>query len=126
MSLNLNQSNVSLDNAVFAPMLRNLQANILKFHGRDFAYHTFFRIRPANVAAAKAWLRQFAASKVTSAEKQLRDGRAFKEARAKGMSFDGGTFYNISISSKGYDILGVGNKKPDSAAFRGGLQSRSG
>lgn len=108
MPLDLQQSRVSLDNPVFAPMLHNLQANILKGHGRDFVCHVFFKLDKEQQAAARAWLADKAAYGITSAENQLTATKQFKE----GLIDDGGTVVTISLSATGYAALGV-----DSSSF---------
>jgi Dyp-type peroxidase family len=84
------------------PMLKNLQANILKGHGRDFAYHIFLRLDPAKIAAAKTWIRAFGAAKVTSSMKQLQS-----RADHKTDGTDGGPVFTLSISATGYSALGI-------------------
>lgn len=103
MWLDLNQSSVQKDDSKFVPMLSNLQANILKFHGRTFAHHLFFVID--DVDSTKHWLTEFASSTITSAKKQLDDSATFKVTRQ-----DGGPVYTLSLSSSGFRKLG---KKPD-------------
>ena len=123
MAIDLNQSNVALTSH-FNPMLESLQANILKFHGRTFAYHLFFQIKPAaNVAALKEWITDFATvgvplhdgstelSRITSAKKQLKDTALFK----KDKKVDGGTIFTLSLSSTGYDKLDLTSFKPKDA-----------
>jgi len=113
MALDLNQSNVDFENPVFKPMLKNLQANILKGHGRDFAYHMLFKFDASKITAAKAWIRNFAHHKITSAHKQLKDTSDFN----LGEITDGGPIYTLSISASGYKALGVENLIPQTSGF---------
>jgi Dyp-type peroxidase family len=100
-ALDLTQSDVDPDNPLFQPMLKDVQANILKGHGRAFAYHIFLELRPAQIADAKAWIANFAADRITSAWK-LEEGRQlFKSA-----GVDGGAVFTLSISATGYAALG--------------------
>ncbi len=120
MPLTLTESKIS-NNPPFTEMLNDLQANILKHHGRNFAFHLFLSVKAGKSAAAKNWIGNFATSKITSTAKQLIDSAIRKD---KGV--DGGTVYNLSISSSGYDNLQIETDlKPDSPAFREGMKNRS-
>lgn len=116
MSLNLHQSGVSLSDPQFGTMLDNLQANILKGHGRHFSYHLFFEFDPAKTDQAKQWIADF---KVTTAMQQLKQ-TAERDITGK----DGGTIFTLSLSAKGYDVLGKTSDKPtSSASFLGGMKA---
>jgi Dyp-type peroxidase family len=99
--LDLTQSNVDPDSPIFEPMLKDLQANILKAHGRDFSYHVFLRLDPAKSLEAVRWMAQFAESRITSAWKLEQRRRAFKASGA-----DGGAVFTLSLSATGYAALG--------------------
>ena len=84
----------------FAPMLQNLQGNILKGHGRDHTVHLFFQLQsdpntvgPALVALASRY--------VTSAAQQLRDTQQFQD-----FGIPGGLFGNLFLTKHGYEKLG--------------------
>lgn len=116
----LNQTNVSLDDEAFADLLSDLQGNVLKFHGRTHAFHIFLRFIPENITQVKEWLSGFY---VTSSSRQLLDSRT----RETDPTFDGGTFFNISLSASGYNALGIPlNETPDDPAFRAGAKLRTG
>jgi Dyp-type peroxidase family len=102
------------------PLLDNLQANILKGHGRNFAHHLFFQFDVEKVNLAKDWISQFASSPggITSAEQQLETTADFKA----GKRTDGGTIFTLSLTSKGYDILGLNASKPNSGSFFNGME----
>lgn len=100
-ALDLTRSDVDPGNPVFQLMLNDLQANILKGHGRAFAYHIFLELRPAQIADAKAWLAKFAADRITSAWKLEQGRQLFKKTGA-----DGGAVFTLSISATGYAALG--------------------
>lgn len=117
MPLDLHQSNVSLDNPIFSSMLDNLQANILKGHGRDFAHHLFFRFNDEAPGYCREWIRQFAYSSITSAKEQLEQTKQFNEHEIT----DGGPIITLSLSSSGYDKLNLTSSKPTSSAFQNGL-----
>ena len=120
MPLDLNQSNVSLDNPVFSSMLENLQANILKGHGRDFAHHLFFQLNSNASETAKSWISQFAAS-ITTSKDQLEKTKLFDEHKIT----DGGPIVTLSLSSTGYDKLEI-TTKPNSQPFLNGLAGSAG
>ena len=103
MPLTLNETNVTLTNPVFTNLLNTLQGNILKHHGRTHAYHIFLQFKDGKRNAARKWLVKFAKTKITSAFKQLDDSRR----RHDDPEFDGGPFFNLSLSVTGYQKLGV-------------------
>jgi deferrochelatase/peroxidase EfeB len=108
---------INIDN----PLLDNLQANILKGHGRNFAHHLFLRFDKNKVDKVKAWISQFAGSKITSTSKQLKD----KAAHHKNKSVDGGTVFTLSLSSAGYDKLGLGAVKPKGESFKNSMSANA-
>ena len=119
MTINLSQplkwTNATQDEQ---KMLRSLQGNILKGHGRDAAVHIFFEIDPAQASAMRAALRELANFHATSAYQQLLDTEKFK---ATGMS--GGTFVSIFLSATGYSALNVlPANTPTDPGFLGGMK----
>jgi Dyp-type peroxidase family len=118
----LNATNVSVANPQFTALLTNLQGHILKHHGRTHAYHIFIQFKPAKIAEAKTWIRNFANTKIISADKQLRDA----ERRHTDKTFDAGLFHNFSLAHSGYVALGIPNAKiPNSdTAFTDGQRTR--
>jgi Dyp-type peroxidase family len=109
---------VDLTSDQYDVMLGNLQANILKAHGRDFARHLFVRFtgRPA---AVKAWISDLAPS-VTTAKEQLAQ-LALRHADA---SFAGDLVTGMFLSAKGYEFLGFDTERFASDAFRKGLKDQ--
>src|SRR5208337_4198425 len=99
--LALTQSNVDPENPLFQPMLNDLQANILKGHGRRFAYHIFLQILAPKISEAKKWMSDFATNRITSALKLEQGRQIFKATGA-----DGGAVFTLSISATGYTALG--------------------
>ena len=111
-------SGVSLDDPKFDELLNNLQANILKFHGRNFAHHLFFKLDREKVSTARSWISQFAVSLITSAKKQLSDAKQFKCGKLE----DGGTVFTLSLSASGFEKLGLTSQMPKDDAFKSGLK----
>jgi Dyp-type peroxidase family len=116
LALPLEWTNATLDEQ---KMLRSLQGNILKGHGRDSAVHIFFAIDATQAPAMRAALRELANYHATSAHQQLLDIEKFK---ATGVS--GGTFVSIFFSATGYVALGIppGNT-PTDPSFLGGMKN---
>jgi|GEM_PF-380619 len=114
--INLNATNVSMDET-FTPMLRDLQANIIKHHGRDFAFHLFIQFD--DTKAVCKWIQSFAKKKITSAFRQLNSSKLHREN-----NLDGGTVFTLSLSKYGYEKLNIEKFMPGDSAFREGLKSR--
>jgi Dyp-type peroxidase family len=85
-------------------ILYNLQANILKAHGRDEAYHLFLRFTGDNTDRAKAWIQEYAQDPhhVTSATKQIEDANKRREKP----KYSGGLLGCLFLSAEGYRKLG--------------------
>lgn len=112
VKLNTPASEVDVSDPRFALMLRNLQANILKPHGRDFARHVFLRFT-AGPDEVKKWLRSFV-PQVTSAEQQF----------SVPPKTDGGLVTGFFLSAAGYEHLGFSTKGFASGAFRNGMKDQ--
>lgn len=97
----------------FATMLANLQANILKPHGRDFARHVFLQFTgPA--PAVRAWIHATVLPLVTTAQKQF----------STPPKTDGGLVAGFFLSAKGYQYLGLKTGGFASGAFRKGMKDQ--
>jgi len=120
MPVNLDQpaSTVDITSEQYDVMLDNLQANILKAHGRDFARHVFVRF-VGEPTAIREWISGFAAS-VTSAKEQL-DQTA---RRREDASVSGGLVFGFYLSAKGYQFLGFDVDRFASDAFRKGMKDQ--
>lgn len=103
-------------------MLKNLQGNILKGHGRDHVALLFFRIDPAKPTDARHALRSIATQYVTNAHQQLVDAAAWKAA-GKQENRDGGPFVHLALSYAAYRDLALDAAAPDSPHFRNGMST---
>jgi len=81
--------------------LKDLQGNILKFHGRRHAAHLFLKFLPGKKSAALAWIKGPLHDRVTSAHAQLEAAAQFKATGE-----DGGAFHAFMLSAAGYTYLG--------------------
>ncbi|WP_330960530.1 Dyp-type peroxidase [Photobacterium sp. 53610] len=116
MSVNLNQTNIDLDDPNFQTVFANLQGNILKGHGRDYARHVFFCLGQDEVANRR-WVRQMS-EKVTSMLEQGRQHQAFKQFGKQDH-----LFVNLMLSATGYRKLGIPREQwPDDSAFLAGMK----
>lgn len=97
-------------------MLGNLQANILKGHGRAHTINLFLRFDPSRADQIKVFLRNLNA---TNALAQLRESLQFKRTGRSG-----GLVTLCMLSAEGYKALGVLAKAPNDPAFLAGLQAR--
>ncbi len=96
-------------------MLRDLQANILKGHGRSHTSHLFLLFK--NPTQGRAFLRELA-QQVTSAREQLDAARVFRDTGSSG-----GCVTLAFLSSAGYGALVVNSFPPD-PVFAGGMAAR--
>ena len=122
MSVNLETpaKNVDITSAEYKTMLRNLQANILWAHGRNFARHLFLRFT-APPAAVKEWIRGSVAPEVTTAAEQLDQITRRRADR----SFDGGLVRGFFLSAKGYEFLEFDTDQFASGTFRKGMKDQN-
>ena len=97
--------------------LGDLQANILKGHGRSHAGHIFVSFGGMQSGAVAALLRDIG-QHCTSAYQHLRGNKRYPPF------LDGGTVRCVFLSAGGYHALGPKAKLPAGAAFAGGMASR--
>ncbi len=103
-------------------MLRNLQGNILKGHGREHTWNIFFQFGTDPLASKRA-LREIANYHVTDALTQLLTTEAFKASK-KDPKFDGGTFAAAFLSQTGYTSLGIPFNTPaGNSVFTTGMKT---
>ena len=104
-------------------MLKNLQGNTLKGHGRNHTTHIFFRFCDDKTDDAIKWIRTFAEDHLTSMKKQLEERETFKKDKKPGDIF--AAFF---LTATGYGTLGLEkvDKKLTDEAFLAGLKKRKG
>lgn len=103
-------------------LLDDLQANILKGHGRDHSLHLFFSFKSARRDDIKKAIHQLSGN-LKTAKQQLADADQFKSTKR-----DGGTVRCFFLSAHGYAALGVEDKAPPSepdSAFRMRMGTRT-
>jgi Dyp-type peroxidase family len=83
-----------------APLLKNLQGNVLRGHGRDHSVHVFFSFRKD--APARTILKGLAATFVTSAYAQFRAAERYHRFKVPGALFG-----NLFLTARGYERLGL-------------------
>ncbi len=99
-------------------LLEDMQANILKGHGRHHSAHMFLSfagMSPKDVAKVIRALGQHC----TSAYRQLRSNKKLPP------HLDGGTLRCMFLSATGYKALGNAVTMPSGAAFQAGMASRT-
>ena len=96
--------------------MQNLQANILKGHGREHVILMFLSIN--NVAKARTYLHNY---DVTDAHTQLTETKAFQQRREPG-----GVVRLVFLSKSGLDAFGHASKFNTFGAFAGGMAADAG
>jgi Dyp-type peroxidase family len=110
---------MNLSKNISAELLNNLQANILKHHGRSYAWHLFLQFTGKGELVKK--IMAVLGTHITPALKQLEDA----EKRRVNSDHDGGILKCLYLSKSGYEKLGVSPSKwPKDIAFREGLARR--
>lgn len=85
----------------YKDLLEDLQGNILKGHGRNHSVHLFLKWNSDKVDEAKAWIKRFTHSYVTSAQQQADEALQYRQN-----CISGSPFANVFLSRKGYESLG--------------------
>ncbi len=104
-------------NADLRILLSDLQANILKGHGRDHSGNIFLSFGTMKAGAIASLLQKLSTS-VTSALAQLRSADAYKNS-----GINGGRVICLFLSAEGYRKLGLASA-PGDAAFKAGMRAR--
>lgn len=100
-------------------MLRALQGNILKGHGRPATINVFFKIDGTKKRQMRAALREIANYHATSAYQQLLETENFHNSGKSGSPF-----VAVFLSATGYAALGVpASATPGDASFKAGLKA---
>lgn len=115
---------VSIDDAAYQPLFKQLQGNILKPHGRNVEKHIFLKFTgPA--ASVRAWIRNKLSARILTTADQYDQSRTRAEAEAAGGEFDGGMVTLFFLSAAGYRYLGFNPANFDSGAFKNGMKDQS-
>jgi Dyp-type peroxidase family len=102
----------------YAALLKDLQGNILRGHGRDSSVHLFLQFKPGQVQQLKKWIGQFA-DKITSAQKQAEEAKSYRDKKIAG-----DPFVNFFLTRKGYEYLGFKPFQiPGDESFRFGMKN---
>lgn len=110
---------IDLSDPKFAGFLGDLQANILKGHGRRSTRNLFFTVAAGKAVAARAGMKALAPL-VTTARQQLDETATFKATGTPG-----GRVILAMISRAGYKAMGtVPAKIPPDAAFGASMAKR--
>lgn len=110
ITVNLKATSIDFHAKEYERILKNLQGNILKGHGRDYSVHIFLKFTADTRALAK-WIEEFTKKYVTSAEQQLRETEIYKKTGKSGSLFG-----NFFLSAQGYAALGF-TKQEIQASF---------
>jgi len=105
MAVDLEATRIDPGDAKYSNMLNNLQGNILKSHGRNYAFLLFLQFKPGQTAAAANFIRTFA-GQVTSAKDQL-------NAPPYQQGIVGPRFANFLLSGAGYGYFGFPKGRMD-------------
>lgn len=106
-------------NPALLGMLHDMQANILKGHGRDHTGNIFVSFAGMSADAVATLLRRLAPL-VTTALEQLRKAEAYRSVH-----MDGGRVVCVFLGRGAYDRLGTADvRRPSDTAFRAGMKAR--
>lgn len=106
-------------NADIIALLEDLQANVLKGHGRRKTINLFLKFNPAKAAQIRATIHQLS-GQLKTAKQQLMEIEDFKQSGK-----DGGLVRCFFLSFTGYTALGVAAKAPPDTLFHAGMKSRT-
>jgi len=96
-------------------LMKCIQGNILKGHGRNYSKHMFLQVTDKEIA--KRYIATFASNHVTSAFNQYEQTLDFKSTGTDQL------FCNIMFSSSGYEALGIPKKKhPNDSIWKKGMK----
>lgn len=120
MAVDLGETAIDPTLPQYRAMLENLQANILKSHGRNEADHLLLRFTGSS-ADVRSWLQGFADEHLTSARRQLEETAAYRGSGAAG-----GLVGTLYLSAGGYTALGLDARRfpEEGEAFRRGMKAQ--
>lgn len=115
-SINLDQQ-ISINSNEFDSIADNIQGNILKSHGRNFAAQLFIQFSDKDKALR--CIRRHILNRITSAGSQRQDSLDLKNGRGNNRR----TFISFSLSKAGYDFFEIDDSKtPSDQRFRLGMR----
>lgn len=98
----LDRTDIENDDPEVAPVLENLQGNILKGHGRDHTVHLFFSFLPGVSTERRRQTLRRIAGRVTSARQQAEQREEYLAKGTRNLSF-----VNLFLTAKGYAEIGI-------------------
>src|SRR5256885_8572207 len=101
MAVDLRGTTIDPSKPEYRKMLENLQANILKPHGRKESDHLVVRFA-AGPETVRAWIREFGRREATSARKQIDETGNYHDHGTRG-----GLVAGSALSAAGYGALGL-------------------
>lgn len=119
-SLDLSQTNIVPSE--HPELFNSIQGNILAGHGRDFSRHIFLTFSAGQADTARTWLRDYAATQVTSAAEQEN-----QRAQHINGSDSESLFSNVFLSTWAYSYFGYDDltQQPADDSFRQGMATRT-
>ena len=111
----------------YEPLLKEIQGNILKSHGRNHAVYLFLKFKgdmktdigKKEIEAVKEWIGSFSHRYVDSALEQAKQGKLYRNKE----NVPGKLFANFFLTRAGYMHLGYAfHQLPNEDAFRQGMQ----
>lgn len=124
MSVRLDEPLSTEPNADEMAMLKLLQGNILKGHGRHRTANVFLRFDPARAAEARQFLRENVGC-LTTAKEQSENAKKVRLARQAGhRTAETRPFIACMLSYDGYEALGIDKaRRPADQAFHDGMKA---
>jgi len=118
---------------VYEPLLKEIQGNILKSHGRNHAVYLFLKFKKhekdkeeakKDIEKTKQWIGSFSHKYVTSALEQAKQGKRYRQNQeVPGKDVPAKVFASFFLTRAGYMHLGYTYAQlPNEDAFRQGMQ----
>jgi Dyp-type peroxidase family len=110
------------DSADVQEVLKDLQGNILKGHGRHYTAHIFIKFG-MDPSQARKWVKDFS-KYITTAFDQRKVALARRKALDSGKTWEETTFRGFVLSAKGYQALDFKKSQiPSDPKFRNGMEA---